>query len=79
MQHMHPPATQSGLFTEHAMLSRFRMNNDSLGCVCASCSSVPHVQGASFLPVLGEGGAHVTLHSLDGPNHQVIHWNREAN
>lgn len=49
---------------------------DSLGCGRAAGSSVTDVQGASLLPVLGEGGAHVALQPLDGPDHQVVHWNR---
>lgn len=48
----------------------------SLGCMCAASSSVAHIQGASFLPVLGERGAHVTLQPLDGSDHQVVHWNK---
>lgn len=53
---------------------------DSLGCVGAASSSVTNVQGASLLPVLGKGGAHVALQPQDGPDHQVVHWNpgREA-
>ena len=50
----------------------------SLGCVCAAGPSVAHVQGGTPLPpVLGEGGAHVTLQSLDRTDHQVVHWNRK--
>lgn len=48
-------------------------SGDSLGCVCAASSSVTHIQSTSFLPVLGEGGAHVTMQTLDRPHHQVIH------
>lgn len=47
--------------------------HDSLGCMCAAGSPVTDIQRASFLPVLGERGAHVTLQPLDGPDHQVIH------
>lgn len=52
-----------------------RESNDSLGCVRAAGSPVTDVQRAPLLPVLGEGGAHVALQPLDGPDHQVVHWN----
>lgn len=44
----------------------------SLGCVWAPGSPVANVYRASLLPVLHEAGTHVTLQSLDGPDHQVV-------
>lgn len=50
----------------------------SLCCVCAASPSVAYVQwGTPLPPVLGEGGAHVTLQSLNRTDHQVVHWNRK--
>lgn len=51
-------------------------NHHSLCCVWASGSPVANVYRGSLLPVLYETGTHVTLQSLDGPDHQVVNWNR---
>lgn len=50
--------------------------HDSLGSVGTASSPVANIQSTSFLPVLGEGAAHVTLQPLDGPDHQEVHWNK---
>lgn len=52
---------------------------NSLGCVWAPSSPVTNVYSGSFLPVLGERGAHVTLQTLDGSDHQIVHWNTSNN
>lgn len=63
----------STFYARHTIQVRPDFCYDSLGCVSAASASMTHIQGTSFFPVLGEGGAHVTLQPLDRPDHQVIH------
>lgn len=68
--------------TKKSMETRCRMCSSgvairhSLCCMRASGSSMTNIYCASLLPVLCETGTHVTLLSLDGPDHQIVNWNR---